>query len=79
MPWCLNKPCLLDFAVCTSAGVISDVSLWTVDGGEIWLANIQEVRSHTTHRNFGYVCERLADGTSEEKHAHLRDQKRSQD
>lgn len=27
MPWCFNIPGLLDFAVCTSAGVVSDVSL----------------------------------------------------
>lgn len=71
----LHKPGLLNITFFTSAGVVGDVTQWTVDGGEVGPAHIQEVWPHTTHRHFGDVCEWLADGTTEKKHAHLQDSK----
>lgn len=68
-----RPPGLLNVTLVAGAHVVGDVSLRAVDGGEIRPAHVQEVRPHPTHRHLGDVGDRLADGTTEEKHAQLRD------
>lgn len=46
-------------------------SLPAVDGGEIQIANFQEMRPQAPDGHFGNVCEGLADGAAENEAAHL--------
>ena len=64
-------PGLLNFALWPLTLVVSDVAQGAVDGGEVRLAHVEEVRAHTSHRHFGDVGEGLADGAAEDEHAHL--------
>lgn len=64
-------PGFLDFAVITSAFVVLNVALRTVDEAEIRVADAQEMRTQTSYGDFGNVCEGLADGTAKEEATHL--------
>lgn len=66
------SPGFLDLAVVSPAGVVLDVNpLPAADGGEIQVANLQEMRPQAPDGHFGNVCEGLADGTAENEAAHL--------
>ena len=66
------SPGFLDLAVASPAGVVLDVnSLRAVDGGEIQIANLEEMRPQAPDGHFGNVCEGLADGAAKNEAAHL--------
>lgn len=65
------SPSLLNFAVISPACVVGNISQRAVDGGKVRIAHIQEVWPHAPNRNLGDVRKRLADGASEDEHAHL--------
>ena len=65
------SPGLLHAGLRALALVLSDVPQRAVDGGEVGVTHVQEVRSQTAHRHLGDVSERLADGTAKHEHAHL--------
>lgn len=66
-----NSPRLLHLAGVTHAHVVGDVAVRAVDLRVVWFAHVQKVRPHAPHRHLGDVCERLADRTAEDEHAHL--------